>query len=116
MPKDSAADQPAWLGPVKAAVVIMSVLIVLGVGLLVYGISTGIQDLESGHSPLTLRFPEQMEPVSVSPAGDGEVMVLFKQGRADSAWVAVTVDPGSREITGRMTLSPWHGDDFEIGE
>ena len=118
MPKDGTADQPAWLGPVKVAVVVMSVLIILGVGLLGYGLATGIRGLDTSRPPLALEFPDGMEPVSVAPAAGGQVTILFRdQGQgAAPAWVAVTVDPGAREITGRVTLSPGPVDDVEILE
>ena len=120
MPKDGTADQPAWLGPVKVAVVVMSVLIILGVGLLGYGLATGIRELDTNRAPLALEFPDGMEPVSVAPAEGGQVTILFRdhgQGQgAAPAWVAVTVDPGAREITGRVTLSPGPVDDVEILE
>ena len=115
---DAAADgytPPAWLGPVKVAVVVMTVLIVLGVLLLVYGFAKGIKQLEGGGSRnLTLFFPSGLEPAGASTTAEGEVLLLFRERDGGPAWEAVTVDPASREVTGRITLVP--GDGFRLGD
>lgn len=123
MPKDSAGGQPetgyqppAWLGPVKVAVAVMSALIVLGVALLVYGFAIGIKELDSGHPPVTLNYPAGQEPAGVSATADGEVVILFRNTAGTfPVWHAVTVDPESRRVTGRITLLPGSAD-FEIDE
>ena len=117
-PRAGAADAgyspPAWLGPVKVAVVVMSTLIVLGIGLLVYGFASGIGKLaDTGGEALRLVHPAGMDPVHAAPTADGGVMIVFEGG--DGARQVVIIDPDGRRITGRITLEPGAGD-FRIGD
>ena len=123
MPKDVSPDHPrtgaeysppAWLGPVKVAVVVMSTLIVLGIGLLIYGFAAGIGKLaDSGDEALRLVHPPGLDPVHAAPTADGGVMVVFDD--ADGAREIVIIDPGSGKITGRITFETGAGE-FRIGD
>ena len=126
MPKDGGAShpagegagrgytRPAWLGPVKAAVAVMTVLIIAGVVLLVYGLATGVGGLAGkGHPRLRLSHPAAMEPIQVAPGADGGIMVLF-EGPGGTREVVV-IDPDGVSITRRVTLEPG-GDGFRLGE
>ena len=95
---------PPWFGFVKWAVVVMTGLIILGIGLLVSGFAKGIKRLDAGHPPLTLNFPADMEPVSASPTAEGEVLVLFRHRTQELLWPVVIIDPDSRAVTGRIDL------------
>ena len=124
MPKDASPDHPrgaagaeysppAWLGPVKVAVAVMSTLIVLGIGLLIYGFAAGIGKLaDNDGEALRLVHPPGLEPTHAAPTIDGGVMVVFED--ADGTREVVIIDPGSRRITGRITFEVGAGD-FQLG-
>ena len=107
-PEEEMRPLPAWVGVVKGAVVIMSVLIVLGLILLVYGLATGMNRKKTETPPVTLKFPSAMQPADMASTPDGGVMLLF---RADNGQhEVITLSPDGRRITSRVTLAPGEGD------
>lgn len=94
---------PAWLRPVKIAVVVMGVLIILGLGLLFYGFYAGIGRLAA---PQTLEqnftYPKGAELVAVSASGDGQVLLRFKMTSGGEE--LILIDVASTEIIGQVSL------------
>ena len=109
----AAGEMPSWVAPVKWAVAAMSVLIVLGLGLLVYGFVSGIGKLGSGSRELTLTHPPGLEPVHASPAADGQMLLLFEGDNGTRE--AVVIDPKRSRITARVTITPGEGG-FRLGD
>ena len=70
--------QPAWLKPVKRAVWVMSVLIVVGLGLLVYGLATRIGGLAPApHGTIEMHYPSGQTLRQVVEARDGGLLFVF---------------------------------------
>jgi hypothetical protein len=97
---------------IKALVIFMGLLIVAGLGLLVYGLANGISDL-----PGTGAGPGGFDAASVAlPAGcklaearlDEGRLVLRVEGPADrpDCQLVILLDPASGAELGRITVAP----------
>ena len=83
---------PAWLNPVKRAVWVMSVLIVVGLGLLVYGLATrigGLAPIAAG--TIELHYPSGQNLRQVIEARDGGLLLVF-DGEAGQSVVRLAAD------------------------
>ena len=110
MPKDNASSQsemnsqpalPRWVRVVRMAVVVMSVLIVLGLGLLAYGLITGVNRLASSSSDDVFEYPADAELTQIDLAPDGDILLFFEHN--DTSEIII-IDPDSTEITTRLRL------------
>jgi hypothetical protein len=102
---------PAWVGPVKAAVVVMSVLIVFGLALLAYGLATGVGDrLARTTGETRFQYPEGMDLVGASTGDDGQLVLQFSG--ADGEGDILLLDLGDQKITGRVSITPGQGYGF----
>ena len=110
MPKDNASSQsemnsqpalPRWVRVVRMAVVVMSVLIVLGLGLLAYGLITGVNRLASSSSDDVFEYPADAELRQIDLAPDGDILLFFEH--KDTSEIII-IDPDSTEITTRLRL------------
>ena len=110
MPKDNASSQsemnsqpalPRWVRVVRMAVVVMSVLIVLGLGLLAYGLITGVNRLASSASDDVFEYPADAELTQIDLAPDGDILLFFEH--KDTSEIII-IDPDSTEITTRLRL------------
>lgn len=122
MPKDEPAGQPemnpedlpplpAWVGVVKGAVVIMSVLIVVGLGLLVYGLATGMNRKATEQGPVVLQYPAAATVSAMAAGPDGGLMLLFRH--QDGRQEIITLNSDRSKIIGRIELKPG-ADDFGL--
>lgn len=121
MPKDSPSGQPeinpddlpplpAWVGKVKIAVAVMSVLIVVALGLLVYGLATGMNKRSTGPASATLIHPEGASLEQIAAAPDGGVMLLFRY--QDGRREVIGLDAAAKVIRSRLMLEA--GATFEL--
>jgi hypothetical protein len=96
--------EPAWVGPVKLASMIMGLMIIAGLVLLVYGLSTGMGKLaERNTTDSIFTFPQDMIPVSSSVGTDGTILLEFEG--ADKTRHIIHVDPQSKNVISKITLS-----------
>ena len=101
-PEVAEAPLPAWVGPVKVAVMIMSVLIVVGLVLLVYGLSTGLNRKSAETGEITFQHPAGAELISVAAGHDGGVMLHFRM--ADGAGRVIMLSADRQRILGQISL------------
>jgi hypothetical protein len=95
------SQDPSWLKPVKIAMVVMGVLIVLCLGLLGYGFYVGVGKLSS-QAAETFTYPEEATLLSVSHNDDGTMLLRFQMD-ADTDKLIV-IDPASKRILRQITL------------
>ena len=100
----SAADAPlpTWVGPVKAAVMVMSVLIVAGLVLLVYGLATGLNRKAADSGLITFQHPLGAQLISVSAGADGASLLHFRM--QDGRDTIIMLAPDGNRILGRINL------------
>lgn len=113
-PEMSGAEEtpmPAWVGPVKAAVVVMSVLIVFGLALLAYGLATGVGNRLSTPAGVTaFQYPEGMVLEEANAGDDGQLVLRFEG--AEGKEEILVLDLKEQKITGRVSVSPGQGYGF----
>ena len=110
MPKEDQSGQPevaegplpAWVGPVKVAVMIMSIMIVIGLVLLVYGLSTGLNRKSAGSGDITFQHPAGAELISVAAGHDGGLLVHFRM--ADGSGQVIMLSADRQRILGQISL------------
>jgi len=111
IPTGDESPMPAWVGPVKAAVVVMSVLIVFGLALLAYGLATGVGDrLARTTGETRFQYPEGMDLVGASTGDDGQLVLHFSG--ADGEGEILLLDLAGQKITGRVSITPGQGYGF----
>lgn len=93
---------PAWVGPVKAAVMVMSLLIVIGLVLLVYGLATGLNKKSAETGSITFQHPAGATLVSVSAGGEGASLLHFRLADGDDVIIIMAAD--GKQILGRISL------------
>ncbi|MCG8621425.1 MAG: hypothetical protein MJE68_05405 [Proteobacteria bacterium] len=122
MPRQSSHSKvppPPWLGLVKRAIVVMSVLIVVGLGLLVYGVVNQIGRLSPTAVPFSqavtfadapadgimrvLRIPQGLTLIASNIMADGRVMLRFASYKSGGEGGGGKVGSGEGEI---IILSP----------
>lgn len=106
-----AFQEPSWVKPVKVAVVVMGVMIVICLGLLGYGLSTNVGKLAAsgGEGPRSFAYPAGMTLTNASPGPDGSMMLWFK---GDGREELVTINPASKAVVSRVQLVPSEGYGF----
>ena len=101
---------PAWLKPVKRAVWVMSVLIVVGLGLLVYGLATRIGGLApTPQGTIEMHYPSGQNLRQVIEARDGGLLLVF-DGEAGQS--VVRLAPDGERIN--MVVLKERGDAFKL--
>ena len=107
---------PAWLNPVKRAVWVMSVLIVVGLGLLAYGLATRIgglaptpQGTPAPQGTIEMHYPSGQTLRQVIEARDGGLLLVF-DGEAGQSVVRLAADGESFNM---MVLKE-RGDAFKL--
>ena len=99
---DENVPLPGWVGPVKVAVMVMSVLIAAGLVLLVYGLATGLNKKSPESGTITFQHPEGASLISVSAGAEGASMLHFRlQNGGDQI---IILSPDGKKIQGRITL------------
>jgi hypothetical protein len=117
-PYPSAADdmpytEPAWLKPVKTAVKIMSLLIIIGIGLLFYGLATQIGGgTETSNQTAQIRMPEGLVLTGLSSAADGGTVMAFLNESGNITIIKLSADQERLQIV--ATLTPDQGKDFTL--
>jgi hypothetical protein len=117
-PYPSAADdmpytEPAWLKPVKTAVKIMSLLIIIGIGLLFYGLATQIGGgTETSNQTAQIRMPEGLVLTGLSSAADGGTVMAFQNESGNITIIKLSADQERLQIV--ATLTPDQGKDFTL--
>ena len=101
-PEVAEAPLPAWVGPVKVAVMIMSVLIVVGLVLLVYGLSTGLNRKTATTGEMTFQHPTGATLISVAAGQDGVLLLHFRM--ADGAGQVIMLSADRQRIVGQISL------------
>ncbi|XDZ66256.1 hypothetical protein AB8880_02350 [Alphaproteobacteria bacterium LSUCC0684] len=113
-PEITAAEDrpmPAWVGPVKAAVVVMSILIVFGLALLAYGLATGVGNrLSDTVVEAGFQHPEGMVLEEANMGEDGQLVLRFRGAGGDGE--ILLLDLKDRKITGRVAITPGPGYGF----
>jgi len=105
------APMPAWVGPVKVAVAVMSILIVFGLALLAYGLATGVGNrLSSTAGDVSFQHPEGMKLEQATSGVDGQLILRFS-GEGGVGEILL-LDLKDRKITGRVSITPGQGYGF----
>lgn len=99
---DAEMPLPAWVGPVKMAVMVMSVLIVVGLVMLVYGLATGLNKKVADSGVITFQHPEGAQLVSVSGRADGASLLHFRMIDGPDQIIILASD--GKAILGQITL------------
>ena len=122
-----ASPYPPWLALVKRAIIVMSLLLVLGLGLLVYGLANQIGGLASNNpANTTLNIPLGLTLIATSVMPDGRVVLGFAPKHSDASNSSdsgdsggggqiIILSPDLRSISNRLNLIP-HAGDFGISE
>jgi len=109
----SPLPEPAWLKPVKMAVVIMSVLIVVGIGLLFYGLAVNIGNLPSASDQTAvIHYPKGQSLLGSSMAEDGALILSFDDGNGGISLIRVSSDRQDMNVILRLT--PTHQPQFRL--
>ncbi len=102
------------MAAVKSLVAFMGLLILIGLGLLGYGmmrVSNGISPQETSETPvfgaIGLNQPAGSRLRAVIPDGTGRLLLTISGG--DRPDRVVLVDPGSGTVLGTITLEPESG-------
>lgn len=107
------SPEPPWLKPVKRAVVVMSVLIVIGLGLLVYGVAVRLGPADTpGGASLRLLVPDAMRAVAFDRADDGTLTLFFASDSGHGKIIGIS--PGSAGVFSVLEWSPHQGDAFRL--
>jgi hypothetical protein len=105
--------EPAWLRPVKMAVVIMSVLIVVGIGLLFYGLAVNIGNLPSASDQTAvIQYPAGQTLIESNMAADGSVILSFDDGRGGISLIRLS--PEREKMDTILRLVPSDQPEFRL--
>ena len=101
--QEIAFEEPSWVKPVKVASAIMGLMIVAGLVLLVYGVSTGMGKLaETTKGDRVFTYPAGHSLVTSSSSPDGNVQLVFDD--ANGTRKILTIDPNSKKVIATITL------------
>ena len=96
--------EPAWLKPVKTAVKIMSLLIIIGIGLLFYGLATQIGGVsENADQIANISMPDTSTLISMTGAADGGTIMAFQGASGDITVIKLSADRESIQVMARLT-------------
>ena len=96
--------EPSWVKPVKAASAIMGVLIVAGLVLLIYGLSTGMGKLaEKNAADRIFTYPEGMTLIGSDAGAEGTILLELQD--QDGIRHLVLMDPIRKKVISKTTLS-----------
>ncbi len=105
--------EPAWLRPVKMAVGIMSVLIVVGIGLLFYGLAVNIGNLPSASDQTAvIHYPKGHSLTNSYMTEDGAVILSFDDGKGGISLMRLSPDRSEMDII--LSLTPSDAADFHL--
>jgi hypothetical protein len=109
----SPMPEPAWLRPVKMAVAIMSVLIVVGIGLLFYGLAVNIGNLpSSSDQTAVIHYPSGLSMINSRMAEDGAVILSFDDGKGGIS--VIRVSPDRKDMNVILQLTPSDQPQFRL--
>ncbi|MAJ36087.1 MAG: hypothetical protein CBC12_13285 [Candidatus Puniceispirillum sp. TMED52] len=117
-PNRSAEDdmpyiEPTWLKPVKTAVKIMSLLIIIGIGLLFYGLATQIGGVsQSTDQTADLRVPSGLALTGLAGASDGSTLMAFADDNGQITVIKLSPDQATMHVI--ATLTPEQGAAFTL--
>lgn len=101
---DMPYTEPAWLKPVKTAVKIMSLLIIIGIGLLFYGLATQIGGVsEKADQIANISMPDTSTLISMTGAADGGTIMAFQGAGGDITVIKLSADRESIQVMARLT-------------
>ena len=107
------SPEPAWLRPVKMAVVIMSVLIVVGIGLLFYGLAVNIGNLpSSSDQTAVIHYPSGLSMIDSRMAEEGAVILSFDDGKGGIS--VIRVSPDRKDMNVILQLTPSDQPQFRL--
>ncbi|MGB1918056.1 MAG: hypothetical protein ACPHW3_00735 [Candidatus Puniceispirillales bacterium] len=110
---DMPYTEPAWLKPVKTAVKIMSLLIIIGIGLLFYGLATQIGGgTETPDQRARIRMPDGLALTGLSSAADGGTVMAFQNESGNITIIKLSADQEILQIV--ATLTPDQVTDFTL--
>ena len=110
---DMPFEEPTWVKPVKVASAVMGMMIVAGLVLLVYGLSTGMGKLaEKNKEDRVFTFPAGQELVNSQGSADGTLVLEFKDNDGTSR--ILHIDPNNKRVINTITLKT--GQDFGFAE
>jgi len=111
MPAGDDAPMPAWVGPVKVAVVVMSILIMLGLALLAYGLATGVSNrLAAPSGEISFQHPAGVDLAGASIGDDGRLVLQFTA--EDGKKEIIVLDLDGEKIIARISILPGQGYGF----
>ena len=105
--------EPSWVKPVKVASVIMSVLIIAGMILLIYGLSTSMGNLaEKTQADRIFTYPEGHRLAKSLGGADGTLVLEF----VDDASITkiIHINPNNKNVISTITLQ--EGQSFGFSE
>lgn len=95
--------EPTWLKPVKTAVKIMSLLIVIGIGLLFYGLATQVGGLsQSSNKIAKIHFPETFSLTGLVGAGDGSTIMAFQGSDGAITVIQLSADHETLQVIANL--------------
>ena len=121
MPQDTSKHQtnnePAWLKPVKRAVLIMSVLIVAGLGLLSYGLVTRIGDLSASTASgaVAIEYPQHYAKFQYVFAGDdGDLFFVFSDQTSHDSYDVMRLSSDGQHLDVVAHIRAGFGSEFTL--
>lgn len=96
---------PPWIKMVKLSIFVMSILIVLGIGLLVYGLAIGIGSLEEKQDGVKVfTYPKDALFLEASGFGEDKLILRFMNEKKQQELLIINL--GSNEILQHIRLEP----------
>jgi hypothetical protein len=94
---------PRWLRPVKIAVVVMTILIILGLGLLGYGFYKGVGRFSAeGTARQIFTYPPEARLIDADVNADGSMLLRFQINKGEDE--LIIIDPASKRILGQVSI------------
>ena len=105
---------PAGLKVIKTALVIMTILIVAGLGLLVYGFKAGLNEVRLTKTESTLFYPENSSLTRVTTTPQGEIRLEFLNRRHYTSEILTLSPDGTRIISHVIIRREFGTDNYTI--
>ena len=109
-PEGDKVLSPAGLKVIKTALVIMTILIVAGLGLLIYGFKTGLNNIKRVKTESTLIYPRRAQLQEIITTPQGEIRLIFAD-RGRRVYI-ITLSPDGTAITSHVILKQGETDTF----
>lgn len=101
--QEIAFEEPSWVKPVKVASAIMGLMIVAGLVLLIYGLSTGMGKLaETTKDDRVFTYPAGYSLVHSSLGQNGNMLLSFDD-QAGTRTI-LHIDPNTKKVIATITL------------